>query len=63
MIERREPSREEIAYLAYELYLQRGGEHGRDIEDWVKAEKALSDEPVAGPAKTRAAQAGRNQSN
>jgi Protein of unknown function (DUF2934) len=63
MTERREPSREDIARLAYELYLQRGGEPGRDIEDWVKAEKVLSDKPVAEPAKTKAAQAGRNQSN
>ena len=46
-----------------ELYLQRGGEHGKDVEDWVRAEKELSNEPVAEPAKTRAAQAVRNASN
>jgi len=34
-----------------------------DVEDWVRAEKELSDEPVAEPAKTRAAQAVRNASN
>ncbi len=38
-------------------------EHGKDVEDWVRAEKELSDEPVAGPPKTRAAQAVRNASN
>ena len=56
MIGLREPSGEEIARRAHELYLQRGGEHGKDVEDWVRAEKELSNEPVGGPAKTRAAQ-------
>jgi hypothetical protein len=59
----REPLEDEIARLAQELYVQRGGEHGKDVEDWVRAEKELRDEPVAGPAKTKAAQAGRNMSN
>jgi Protein of unknown function (DUF2934) len=63
MFGRREPSGEEIARRAYELYIQRGSEHGKDVEDWVRAEKELSDEPVAGPAKTRAAQVVRNSSN
>jgi len=63
MIEHREPSREEIACQAHGLYVQRGGEHGKDIEDWVRAEKELRDEPVAGPAKTRGAQAGRQAVN
>ena len=57
MIVRREPSREEIARRAHELYLQRGSEQGKDVEDWVEAEKELSNEPVAGQVKTRAAQA------
>jgi hypothetical protein len=60
---RRDPSGEEIARRAHELYLQRGGEHGKDVEDWVRAEKELSDEHVARPAKTRSAQAGRNMIN
>jgi DUF2934 family protein len=60
MFERREPSGEEIARRAYELYLQRGGEQGKDVEDWLRAEKELSGEPVAGPAKAgAAAQAGK----
>jgi DUF2934 family protein len=63
MLGRREPSGEEIARRAHELYVERGGEHGKDVEDWVRAEKELSDEPVAGPAKTRAGQAVRNLSN
>jgi hypothetical protein len=63
MFGRREPSGEEIARRAHELYLRRGGEHGKDVEDWVRAEKELSDEPVVVPAKTRAAQAVRNLPN
>jgi hypothetical protein len=63
MFGRKESSGENIARRAHELYLQRGGEHGKDVEDWVRAEKELSDEPVAGPAKTRATQAGRDAPN
>jgi DUF2934 family protein len=57
MIDRREPSREEIARQAHELYVQRGGEHGKDVEDWVRAEKELRDEPAVAPVKAKAAQA------
>jgi len=63
MFGHREPLEDEIARLAQELYVQRGGEHGKDVEDWVRAEKELSDEPVVGPSKTKAAQAGRNTTN
>ena len=63
MFLRREPSREEIARVAHELYLQRGGEHGKDVEDWVRAEKELSRAPVAGTAKTRVAKARHNLTN
>ena len=35
----------------------------KDVEDWLRAEKELRDEPVAGPAKTKAAQAGRQAVN
>lgn len=57
MITRKEPSKEDITHLAYGLFLQRGCEPGRDIEDWVKAEKMLSVESDAWSAKTGAAQA------
>jgi hypothetical protein len=63
MIGRREPSGEEIARRAHELFVQRGSEHGNDVEDWVSAEKELSEEPVAGPAKTMVAHAGRDMAN
>jgi len=35
------PSYEEIAEAAYQRYLTRGGDHGRDFEDWVEAEREL----------------------
>jgi hypothetical protein len=63
MIKQRGLSTEEIARRAHELYVQRGGEHGKDVEDWVAAEKELTDKPVVGPAKTRAAQASRQAVN
>ena len=41
--------RERIAKKAYELYVQRGRQAERDIEDWLKAEelvrKEMSDRP------------------
>jgi len=55
MIERRELSKEQISHVAYALYLQRGGEQGKDVEDWLTAEKELSSAGVAGPVKTKAA--------
>ena len=56
MFGRREPSTEEIARRAHELYVQRGGEHGKDVEDWLAAEEELTVKPVDGAVKTRAAQ-------
>jgi hypothetical protein len=35
------PSHVVIAKRAYELFLQRGGEHGHDWEDWLTAEREL----------------------
>ena len=35
------PTHEEIELRAYHIYLDRGGEHGRDVEDWLKAEREL----------------------
>ncbi len=32
---------EQIAERAYEIFLSRGGEHGRDQEDWFQAEREL----------------------
>jgi hypothetical protein len=38
-----EPSREEIARRAYELYLARGEVHGYDRDDWLQAERELKE--------------------
>jgi hypothetical protein len=35
---------EEIARRAYDLYLARGGEHSRDVEDWIEAESLVRSE-------------------
>jgi hypothetical protein len=32
---------DEIAIRAYELYEARGGDHGRDWDDWLEAEREL----------------------
>jgi hypothetical protein len=35
------PSDEDIRLRAYHKYLERGGSHGRDLDDWVSAEREL----------------------
>jgi hypothetical protein len=60
MIGHKEISKEDIAHRAYELYVQRGSEPGKDVEDWITAEQELGDEPAGSPARTMAAQAGHN---
>jgi hypothetical protein len=44
MIQNRTPVQDEITHRAYALYLMRGCEHGRDVEDWVKATREVTDE-------------------
>jgi hypothetical protein len=34
-----------IAHRAYDLYLTRGCEHGRDLDDWLQAERELQQAP------------------
>ena len=34
--------RDRVAARAYELYLRRGGGDGRDLDDWLEAERELS---------------------
>jgi Protein of unknown function (DUF2934) len=58
MIERREPAKDEINHRAYALYLMRGCEQGRDVEDWARAEKELDDESVGRPAPMSASRLG-----
>jgi hypothetical protein len=35
------PPPDEVARRAYELYRARGGDHGHDLEDWLRAEREL----------------------
>ncbi|HZP33498.1 MAG TPA: DUF2934 domain-containing protein [Candidatus Acidoferrales bacterium] len=48
------PSHEHIAIRAYEIYVKRGAEHGRDLDDWLQAERELT-------AKTGNSNSGRRQ--
>jgi len=34
---------EEIRNRAYEIYLQRGGQPGNELEDWLQAERELTE--------------------
>ena len=36
-----EPTPDEVARRAYELYEARGGESGADLDDWLRAEREL----------------------
>jgi DUF2934 family protein len=33
-----------VARKAYELFDQRGGEHGHDVDDWLEAERLVVEE-------------------
>ena len=43
-----ERTHEDIARRAYQLFEDRGGEHGHDWDDWLQAERELRDEAVVG---------------
>ena len=36
-----QPAQEEIALRAYQIYLERGGAPGNELEDWTRAEQEL----------------------
>jgi len=36
-----EPSEEQVRLRAYHRYLERGGGHGMDFEDWLEAKREL----------------------
>jgi hypothetical protein len=40
---KRVPTQEEIELRAYELYTQRGGESASALDDWLAAEKELTE--------------------
>lgn len=54
MTQNNDSIKDEITRRAYGLYLMRGCEHGRDVEDWVRAERELSDESFLGDQCLRA---------
>jgi Protein of unknown function (DUF2934) len=35
------PTREEIELRAYEIYVERGGAPGQEVNDWLQAEREL----------------------
>jgi hypothetical protein len=37
-----QPTREAIALRAYQLYLERGGAPGNELQDWIQAESQLA---------------------
>jgi hypothetical protein len=39
---RSQPSHEEIAARAYQIYIERGGTNGNDQDDWLQAERELA---------------------
>ncbi len=41
--------RDRCAQRAYELYLARGGQDGRDLEDWLTAERELRERRTPQP--------------
>ena len=49
-----QPTREAIALRAYEIYLERGGAPGNEVEDWILAERELIEKNGNGRAKPRA---------
>jgi len=56
-------AKEQIERRAYELYLQSGCKNGKDVENWLTAEKELTKE-LAGdvlPAKRRSGTVGRRK--
>jgi hypothetical protein len=52
------PTEEEIQQRAYELFLERGGEHGRDVDDWLRAERELQETYASLPESGKAAASG-----
>jgi len=43
-IAERHPTHEEIELRAYQIYVERGGAQGNDLEDWLQAEFELSEQ-------------------
>ena len=62
MSERKLPKAEQIERRAYELYLERDGEDGHDLADWLAAERELiklSEQSASTTTRARSADAGK----
>ena len=44
------PAHDEIRLRAYGIHVERGGRHGCDLEDWLQAERELTEEQPAAPS-------------
>jgi hypothetical protein len=40
-VAKHQPTSEEIALRAYQIYLERGAAPGNELEDWIQAEREL----------------------
>jgi hypothetical protein len=49
------PTEEQVRARAYQIYLEHGGQHGRDRDDWLQAEYELLQLPIQKIAKLDAA--------
>ena len=41
-----QPTKAEVARRAHEIYVARGGSHGCDLDDWLRAERELKGKPT-----------------
>ncbi len=49
------PTEEQVRVRAYQVYLERGGQHGHDTDDWLQAEYELIQLPIQKIARLDAA--------
>ncbi|MCX7885728.1 MAG: DUF2934 domain-containing protein [Verrucomicrobiae bacterium] len=56
-----EPTHEEIAARAYQIYLERGCQPGHELDDWLQAEYELRQLPVRELAKLKSPSAKNSQ--
>ena len=49
------PTREETELRAYQIYVERGGAHGHDVDDWLQAEHELFEKYANSGRKTKTA--------
>ena len=57
------PAEEEIQRRAYEIYEARGREDGKELDDWLAAERELLESRSSSQQKTRTAAAGQGRSD